>query len=176
VVRELVTRQVRLHRMRRDVPAVRGLLVLYDVSGSCDWIAARTWGIAAALASRYSGLYAAATPAPGIGHAEGSLAPAEIVGRGAYRFRRLSPIVGSGHGDDVDGWARLKAAGISHLLVLGDGHGARGYRAAAESGIRVLWCNPNEDIAPANTAWCAAYTIIANGDIAAAVETLARRA
>jgi hypothetical protein len=176
VVRELVTRQVRLHRMRRDVPAVRGLLVMHDVSGSCSWIAARTWGIAAALAARYGGLYAAATPAPGIGPAEGSLDPSRIVGRGAYRFSRLAPIVGSGHGDDVDGWSRLRAAGISHLLVLGDGHGEHGYRAAAESGIRVLWANPNAHIAPANTAWCAAYTIIADGDIAAAVETLARRA
>jgi hypothetical protein len=173
VVHELVTRQVRLHRMRRDVPAVRGLLVIYDVSGSCGWIAARTWGIAEAMAKRYSSFYAAATPAVEEG-AEGSLDPSRIVGRGAYRFAKLPPIVGNRHGDDVAGWSRLKAAGVSHILVFGDAHGTAGYRAAAEAGIRVLWANPNPSIAPFDTDWCD-YTIIADGDIAAAVETLTRR-
>jgi hypothetical protein len=173
VVREITSRQVRMHRMRRDVPAPRGLLVLYDVSGSCESIAARTWGIAAALAARYSGFYAAATPASG-GDAEGSLDPSSIVGRGARRFARLAPIVGNGHGDDVAGWARLKAAGVSHILVFGDAHGSAGYRAAYEACIHVLWCNPNAHIAPSDTSWCD-YTTIRDGDIAAAVETLTRR-
>jgi hypothetical protein len=172
VVRELVTRQARLHRMRRDVPAIKGLLVLYDVSGSCEWIAARTWGIAEALAKRYSAFYAAQTPAAGA--AEGSISPASIICRDAYRLARLAPIIGGGHGDDVSGWRRIEAAGISHILVFGDAHGTAGYRAAAEAGIRVLWANPNARIAPIDTAWCD-YTFIADGDIAAAVETLARR-
>jgi hypothetical protein len=173
VVREMVARQARVHRMRRDVRAVRGLLVLYDVSGSCESIAARTWGIAAALASRYSGFYAAATPVAACG-AEGSLDPSSIVGRGAHRLARLAPIVGNGHGDDVEGWARLKNAGVSHILVFGDAHGTAGYRAAAEAGIHVLWANPNAHIAPSDTSWCD-YTTIRDGDIAAAVETLTRR-
>lgn len=173
VVRELVTRQARLHRMRRDVPAIKGMLVLYDVSGSCSWIADRTWSIAEMLARRYSGFYAAQTPALGIFDAEGSLDPSTIVGRSAKRFAKLPPIVG--HGADVDGWARVKAAGISHMLVFGDAHGTLGYRAAAKAGIRVLWANPNPDIAPVDTSWCD-YTLIADGDIAAAVETLTRRA
>jgi hypothetical protein len=171
VVRELVSRQVRMHRMRRDVPAVRGLLVLYDTSGSCAWIAARTWGIAAALAERYAGLYAAPTCSEAGG--EGSLAPAEIVGRDTKRFRTLPAI--EGYGADADGWRRIRAAGISHLLALGDAHGEPGYRAAAAAGIKILWVNPNEDIGPDDTSWCA-YTLITNGDIAAAVETVARRA
>jgi hypothetical protein len=175
LVRELVTHQVRLHRMRRDTPAVNGLLVIYDVSGSCEWIAARTWGIAEALAMRYKGFYAAQTPAlsSDYANAEGSLDPSEIVGRDTKRFSKLPPIVG--YGDDVDGWARVKAAGISHMLVFGDAHGTAGYRAAAKAGIRVLWANPNPDIAPSDTSWCA-YTLIADGDIAGAVESLARRA
>jgi hypothetical protein len=82
-----------------------------------------------------------------------------------------APIVGSGHGDDIDGWRSLKAAGISHMLVFGDAHGTTGYRAAAEAGIRLLWANPNRSIAPVDTAWCD-YTLIADGDIAAAVENL----
>jgi len=172
VVREMITRQVRLHRMRRDIPAVKGLLVLYDVSGSCEWIAARTWGIAEALAKRYGGFYAAQTPAYGPGDAEGSLDPSKIVGRSAMRFAKLPPIVG--YGADVDGWARVKAAGISHVLVFGDAHGTAGYRAAAKAGIRVLWANPNSDIAPYDTSWCD-YTLITDDDIAAAVENLTRR-
>jgi hypothetical protein len=171
VVRELVTRQVRIHRMRRDVPAIKGLLVLYDMSGSCAWIAARTWGIAAALAERYTSMYAAPTCSEAGG--EGSLAPEEIVGRDVRRFRKLPPI--GGYGEDVDGWRRIRAAGVSHLLALGDAHGEPGYRAAAAAGIRVWWCNPNEDIAPRETSWCE-YTLIRNGDIAAAVETVTRRA
>jgi len=173
VVRELISRQVRLHRMRRNMPAVKGLLVLYDVSGSCAWIAARTWGIAEALAKRYSAFYAAQTPATE-DCAEGSLDPAGIVGRGAKRFAKLPPIIGDGYGDDVAGWRRLKNAGISHLLVFGDAHGTAGYHAAAKAGIKVLWANPNACIAPRNTAWCD-YTLIADEDIAGAVETLVRR-
>jgi hypothetical protein len=175
VVREIVTRQVRLHRMRRDAPAVKGLLVIYDVSGSCEWIAARTWGIAEALAMRYVGFYAAQTPAIGFdddANAEGSLDPSTIIGRNTRRFAKLPPIVG--YGADVDGWARVKAAGISHMLVFGDAHGTAGYRAAAKAGIRVLWANPNPDIAPSDTSWCA-YTLIADGDIAGAVENLITR-
>jgi hypothetical protein len=173
VVRELVSHQVRLHRMRRDVPGIKGLLVLYDVSGSCEWIAARTWGIAEALATRYSSLYAAQTPATE-DYAEGSLDPASIIGRSATRFAKLPHIIGDGYGNDIAGWMRLKAAGVSHMLVFGDAHGTAGYLAAAAAGIRVLWANPNAEIAPRNTSWCD-YTIIADGDIAAAVETLVRR-
>jgi len=172
VVRELVTRQARLHRMRRDVPAVKGLLMVYDISGSCAWIADRAWGIAEAMAKQFSNFYAAQTPAAVA--AEGSLDPTSIVGRSAKRFSALDPIVGRGHGDDVDRWKRLKEAGISHMLVFGDAHGTAGYRAAAEAGIWVLWANPNSRIAPSNTAWCD-YTLIAGDDIAAAVETLAQR-
>jgi len=172
VVRELVSRQVRLHRMRRDVPAVKGLLVLYDVSGSCAWIADRTFGIAEALAKRYSRLFAAPTPSPFGG--EGSLDPTQIIGRDVKRFAKLPPILGYGYGDDVTGWRRLKAAGISHILVFGDAHGTAGYQAAAEAGIRVLWANPNPNIAPDATDWCD-YTLISDDDIAAAVEKLASK-
>jgi hypothetical protein len=170
VVRELVTRQVRIHRMRRDVHAVKGLLVLYDVSGSCAWIADRTWGIASALASRYAGLLAA--PTSSCAGAEGSLDPREIVGRTARMYAGLPPI--TGYGDDVERWRMIRAAGVSHMLVLGDAHGTPGYRAASEAGIRVLWANPNAHIAPRDTAWCV-YTLIRDDDIASAVETLAQR-
>jgi hypothetical protein len=135
--------------------------------------ARRACGIAAALAARCSGFYAAATPASG-DNAEGSLYPSSIVGRGAHRFTRLAPIIGNGHGDDVEGWRRLRAAGVSHVLIFGDAHGSAGYRAAYEAGIHVLWCNPNAHIAPSDTSWCD-YATIRDGDIAAAVETLTRR-
>jgi hypothetical protein len=174
VVHELVTRQFRVHRMRRDVPAVKGLLVLYDVSGSCDWIADRTWGIAESLAKRYDGFYAAKTPAIGRDCSEGSLSPSDIVGRNNKRFSKLPPIVGKGHGDDVSGWVLLKAAGISHILVFGDAHGTAGYRAAFEAGIRILWVNPNKNIAPYDKSWCE-YALINDGDIAEAVEKLTLR-
>jgi hypothetical protein len=32
--------------------------------------------------------------------------------------------------------------------VIGDAHGHRSYKSAADAGINVLWCNPNEDVQP----------------------------
>jgi hypothetical protein len=45
-------------------------------------------------------------------------------------------------------WKLYNAAGITHLLVIGDAHGHRSYKSAADAGINVLWCNPNEDVQP----------------------------
>lgn len=174
VVRELVSRRYSMARMRRDVRAPKAVLVLYDMSGSCAWIADRTWGIAQALATRYSALLAA--PTASAAGEEGTLAPEEIEGRSPIvRALRRHAHIWRG---DAEGWRAVRAAGITHMLVFGDAHGIDGYLAASVAGIKVLMANPNPNIAPHpyHIAALAGYTEIAGDDIASAVEALTRRA
>jgi hypothetical protein len=75
-------------------------------------------------------------------------------------------------------WKLYKTAGITHLLVIGDVHGHRSYRSAADVGIEVLWCNPNADIQPEKEEIAKRnikYVLIQDNDIAEAISKLVRR-
>lgn len=155
VVRELVSRQVRLHRMRQDAPTIRAALLVYDLSGSCAWIAARLAGIATWLAAHEPRIVVAPTGGHicGYRYSEGIIVRDEISGRSPVlqAIRRLAPEVIE-HAQD---YHALRRVGVSHMLVLGDAHGHEGYQAAVDAGIDVRWVNPNPDIAP--DAWEAPY-------------------
>jgi hypothetical protein len=168
VVEELVSRQNRIHRMRQVQRTPVCVLVVGDVSGSCEWLSNLTMPVVFGLAKRCPMVIGTYTGDLG---REGTFWPDRIIGRQAYKFRHLPPM----DYPSVALWKLYKAAGITHLLVVGDVHGHYSYRNAADAGINVLWCNPNkrlqpdeEEIAKRNIK----YILIQDEDIARAISKL----
>jgi hypothetical protein len=141
VVVEMVSRQSRVHRMRQVQRIPVCVLVVGDVSGSCEWLSDLIMPVVFGLAKRCPMVIGTYTG--DLGH-EGTFWPDRVVGRQSYKFRQLPPM----DRPSVALWKLYNAAGITHLLVIGDAHGHRSYKSAADAGINVLWCNPNEDVQP----------------------------
>jgi hypothetical protein len=141
VIVELVSHQNRIHRMRQAQRTPVCVLVVGDVSGSCAWLSDLIMPVVFGLAKRCPMVIGTYTG--DLGH-EGTFWPDRVVGRQSYKFRQLPPM----DRPSVALWKLYNAAGITHLLVIGDAHGHRSYKSAADAGINVLWCNPNEDVQP----------------------------
>jgi hypothetical protein len=168
VVVELVRRQNRIHRMRQAQRTPVCVLVLGDVSGSCAWLSDLIMPVVFGLAKRSPMVIGTYT---GDLRHEGTFWPDRLIGRQSYKFRQLPPM----DQPSVALWKLYKAAGITHLLVIGDAHGHRSYKSAADAGIEVFWCNPNEDVQPEKkeiTKRNIKYVLIQDKDIARAISKL----
>jgi hypothetical protein len=171
VVVEMISRQSRVHRMRQVQRTPACILVMGDVSGSCAWLSGLTMPVVFGLAKRYPMIIGTYTG--DLSH-EGTFWPDHLIGRQSYKFRQLPPM----DRPSVALWKLYKAAGITHLLVIGDAHGHRSYRDAATAGIKVFWCNPNEDVQPDKEKIANSnikYILMQGEDIAGAISRLVRR-
>ena len=168
VVTELVSRQNRIHRMRQVKRNPVCVLVIGDVSGSCAWLSDLVMPIVFGLAKRCPMVIGTYTG--DLSH-EGSFWPDRIIGRQSYKFRHLPPM----DNPSVALWKKYNAAGITHLLAVGDVHGHYSYKCAADAGIKVLWCNPNACLQPEEKEIVKRnikYVLIQDKDIAGAISKL----
>lgn len=151
LVREMVSRRYALMRARRWDTVPAGVIVITDHSCSCEHVSAELEAAASALAG-LRGVVVAPTAVRGDDYPEGVIMPERLYGDRALvaRLRRVL----RGHAWTLADWRAIRAAGITHVLVLGDVHGHRSYEAARDSGICVMWCDPNgwdESMSPADT-------------------------
>jgi len=153
LVRELVSRRVYLPAARAVDYQPTAVLILTDHSGSCAHVAAELEAAAAVL----SAIPGVATVPTAVddehgwwdddgGYPEGVVLPARAYGDRAVvkRLSRAPAVI-----ETVEEWAKTAhAAGITHIIVLGDVHGHRRYEAARDAGITVIWLDPNADYMP----------------------------
>lgn len=140
LTRELVSRRLALHRARQQQARPEYLLMVTDHSGSCSWCADILEAAAQSVVRRLRGVAIAPTACAGysegiVTHAYGDRALVQLIDR-----------VIAKHGGAIfsqEAWADARAAGVSHILVLGDVHGWHSYVAARDAGVRVLWADPN---------------------------------
>ncbi len=130
LIRELVARRMALHRARETQRRPVHILIMADISGSCEWVAHITHPIAIEAARR-ANVSAAET----------------VVGDFSSISGPLSRVMKDYYSVGMEAeWRAMLNAGLRHLLVFGDGHGAHSYAAAAAAGIRVYWVDPNPSI------------------------------
>jgi hypothetical protein len=141
VLSEIVSHQYRIHRMRQVQRTPVCVLVMGDVSGSCAWLSHLIMPVTYGLSKQCPMVLGTYTGDLG---QEGTFWPDCVFGRQKHKFRYLPPM----DNPSVALWKQYKAAGITHLLVIGDAHGHYSYKCASDAGIEVLWCNPNEWIQP----------------------------
>jgi len=169
VVAELVNRQTRIHRMHQVQRTPMCVLVIGDVSGSCKWLADLVMPIVFGLAKSSPMVVGTYTGDQG---REGTFSPDSIIGRQSYKFRHLPSMMDN---PSTNRWKKYNAAGITHLLVIGDVQGYYSYVSAADAGIKVLWCNPNKHLQPEQkdiSAYDIKYVLIQDKDIAGAISKL----
>ena len=169
LTRELVSRRVALHRARQTAPQPRYVLVMPDMSGSCAHIARVTAAVAAGLAATDSRIIVAPTCTGGL--PEGVIAAEAVYGKCAELVRQVMKQRRTDRLSDVHDWQALKAAGVTHILVMGDVHGHASYEAARDAGVKVIWCDPNAKTMPVKDTRGMAYVEISNmRSIAKAIE------
>jgi len=168
VLSEIVSRQYRIHRMRQVQRTPVCVLVMGDVSGSCAWLSHLIMPVTYGLAKQCPMVLGTYT---GDLDYEGTFWPDYIFGYQKHKFQHLPPM----EDPSVEHWQQYKAAGITHLLVIGDVHGHWSYQCAADAGIKVLWCNPNKHLQPEQENIVARnikYVLIQDKDIAGAISKL----
>ena len=148
LVREMITRQVRLHRMKKDIQYHPLVMLLPDTSGSCEKISKETSALAVAVARNDSRLI--------VGWSLGREGQVHVLSHGCARELEpkakklgLLPEPGLYFGlEPLVDWATWHTLGVDVIVVLGDAHGNESYLSAAENGIKVFWLDPNPYMHP----------------------------